>query len=142
MSHNWRGNVRELRNVAERFVLGLGRKQDGIAHVIDSEGGTAKPLPEQMDAVEAVFIATALQASNGNIQAAADRSGHSQAHPQRKDAQIRAGAEGLSLNAATGGCPQQGRCHQARSGSNTLDLLVILSTQGLRRALNRADFRR
>ena len=75
MSHNWRGNVRELRNVAERFVLGLGRKQDGIAHVIDSEGGTAKPLPEQMDAVEAVFIATALQASNGNIQAAADRLG-------------------------------------------------------------------
>ena len=72
MAHDWRGNVRELRNVAERFVLGLGQKQDGIARVLDGDGGRHKALPEQMDAVEAVFIGTALQASGGNIQAAAD----------------------------------------------------------------------
>ena len=75
MAHNWRGNVRELRNVAERFVLGLGQKKEGIAHVLDSDGGRAKALPEQMDAVESVFIQTALQESNGNIQAAADALG-------------------------------------------------------------------
>jgi two-component system C4-dicarboxylate transport response regulator DctD len=75
MAHNWRGNVRELRNVAERFVLGLGQKTEGIAHVLDSDGGRAKALPEQMDAVESVFIQTALQESNGNIQAAADTLG-------------------------------------------------------------------
>ena len=75
MAHNWRGNVRELRNIAERFVLGLGQKKQGIAHVLDSAGGHAKVLPEQMDAVESVFIQTALQESNGNIQAAADALG-------------------------------------------------------------------
>ena len=75
MAHNWRGNVRELRNIAERFVLGLGQKKQGIAHVLDSAGGHAKALPEQMDAVESVFIQTALQESNGNIQAAADALG-------------------------------------------------------------------
>ncbi len=72
MAHNWRGNVRELRNAAERFVLGLGHKQGGIAHVLSGDGGRPKTLPEQMDAVETVFVRTALQESNGNIQAAAD----------------------------------------------------------------------
>ena len=72
MAHNWRGNVRELRNAAERFVLGLGHKQGGIAHVLIGDGGRPKTLPEQMDAVETVFVRTALQESNGNIQAAAD----------------------------------------------------------------------
>jgi DNA-binding NtrC family response regulator len=75
MAYNWRGNVRELRNIAERFVLGLGQKKEGIVHVLDSDGGRAKALPEQMDAVESVFIQTALQESNGNIQAAADALG-------------------------------------------------------------------
>jgi two-component system C4-dicarboxylate transport response regulator DctD len=72
MAHNWRGNVRELRNAAERLVLGLGHKQGGIAHVLNGDGGRLKTLPEQMDAVETVFVRTALQESNGNIQAAAD----------------------------------------------------------------------
>ena len=75
MAYNWRGNVRELRNIAERFVLGLGQKKEGIAHVLDSAGGQTKALPEQMDGVESVFIQTALQESNGNIQAAADALG-------------------------------------------------------------------
>jgi two-component system C4-dicarboxylate transport response regulator DctD len=75
MAHNWRGNVRELRNVAERFVLGLGQKETGIARVLDGDGGLTKTLPEQMDAVESVFIQTALQKNNGNVQLAADALG-------------------------------------------------------------------
>ena len=75
MAYNWRGNVRELRNIAERFVLGLGQKKEGVAHILDSAGGHTKALPEQMDAVESVFIQTALQESHGNIQAAADALG-------------------------------------------------------------------
>ena len=72
MAHNWRGNVRELRNVAERLVLGLGRRPEGIANILDSEAGRSKPLPMQMDEIEAVLVDSALRECNGNIQAAAD----------------------------------------------------------------------
>jgi two-component system C4-dicarboxylate transport response regulator DctD len=72
MSHDWRGNVRELRNIAERLVLGLGR---GMPELLDATGSRRRSLPEQMDAVEAVFIRTALQESGGNVQAAADALG-------------------------------------------------------------------
>jgi len=72
MSHSWRGNVRELRNVAERHVLGLGGK---ISGVLDDVTGKGKPLPDQLDAVEVAFIRSALKNSNGNIQSAADALG-------------------------------------------------------------------
>lgn len=72
MSRAWRGNVRELRNVAERQVLGLGGRAAGL---VDSDPARRKPLPEQMDAVEAVFIRSALEETHGNIQAAADALG-------------------------------------------------------------------
>jgi two-component system C4-dicarboxylate transport response regulator DctD len=68
MAHNWRGNVRELRNFAERHVLGLGGRLDG-------DGLKRRPLPEQMDTVEAAFIQAALAESRGNVQAAADALG-------------------------------------------------------------------
>ena len=68
MAHNWRGNVRELRNFAERHVLGLGGRLDG-------DGSKRRPLPEQMDTVEAAFIQAALAESRGNVQAAADALG-------------------------------------------------------------------
>ena len=75
MSHNWRGNVRELRNVAERFTLGLGQKVNGIAQVLEDNSAGAKALPEQMDSIESALIQTALQDANGAIQAAADALG-------------------------------------------------------------------
>ncbi len=71
VSRAWRGNVRELRNAAERHVLGIG----GGAATPDGETSRRKPLPEQMDDVEATFIRSALAESNGNIQAAADALG-------------------------------------------------------------------
>jgi two-component system C4-dicarboxylate transport response regulator DctD len=75
MAHNWRGNVRELRNIAERFVLALGARPGGLGPLLDSDGGKPKTLPDQIEAIEAVLIRTALADSHGNIQATADALG-------------------------------------------------------------------
>ncbi len=58
----WRGNVRELKNAAERFVLGLGIEETG------AEGQPAT-LAEQVDRFEKSAIAAALAASGGNLKA-------------------------------------------------------------------------
>ena len=75
MAHNWRGNVRELRNIAERFVLALGARPGGLGPLLDSDGGRPKTLPDQIDAIEAVLIRAALVDAHGNIQATADALG-------------------------------------------------------------------
>jgi two-component system C4-dicarboxylate transport response regulator DctD len=75
LAHDWRGNVRELRNVAERHVLGLGRKGDGLARLLDPRDNKPVPLPEQLALVEAELIRSALDACNGEMQATADRLG-------------------------------------------------------------------
>jgi len=69
IAHDWRGNVRELRNIAERFVLGLGTLP-GILR--EGESGAPRPLPDQMDAIEAMLIRNALTGARGNAQMAAD----------------------------------------------------------------------
>lgn len=69
LGHDWRGNVRELRNIAERYVLGLGALT-GILR--DGAGGAAATLPEQMDAIEAMLIRNGLATAHGNVQGAAD----------------------------------------------------------------------
>jgi two-component system C4-dicarboxylate transport response regulator DctD len=75
MAHDWRGNVRELRNIAERFVLQLGSRSGGLGPAMEGDGGKMQTLPAQMDAVEATFIGTALADNAGNIQATADALG-------------------------------------------------------------------
>lgn len=75
MAHDWRGNVRELRNIAERFVLHLGPGLGGLAPVLEADGGKSQTLSAQMDAIEATFIKTALIDNSGNIQATADALG-------------------------------------------------------------------
>jgi two-component system C4-dicarboxylate transport response regulator DctD len=72
IAHDWRGNVRELRNVAERFVLGLGGSHSSL---LDAEAGASRPLPDQLDAIEAMLIRNALVTDHGHVQAAADRLG-------------------------------------------------------------------
>lgn len=69
IAHDWRGNVRELRNVAERFVLGLGTLP-GILR--DGDGAASRSLPDQLDAIEAMLIRNGLAGAAGNVQAAAD----------------------------------------------------------------------
>lgn len=74
MTHNWRGNVRELRNVAERAVLHLGPGFGGLTPILESSS-KLQTLSEQMDTIEATFIRAALMDHSGNIQAAADALG-------------------------------------------------------------------
>jgi two-component system C4-dicarboxylate transport response regulator DctD len=67
LAHNWRGNVRELRNAAERFVLGLGPRPDPAA-AADGRPVRGKSLPEQVDALEAMLIGSALAEHGGRVQ--------------------------------------------------------------------------
>ena len=75
MARDWRGNVRELRNVTERLVLQLGPRPGAAATALEGPGGTGPALPEQMDAVESTLIRAALADNGGNVQAAADALG-------------------------------------------------------------------
>lgn len=60
MSRSWSGNVRELRNVADRFVLGL-----EIAPVEEAETGSS--LFEQVAAYERTLIDAELKKNDGSI---------------------------------------------------------------------------
>ncbi|MGO4476004.1 sigma-54-dependent transcriptional regulator [Massilia sp. 2TAF26] len=62
MAHRWSGNVRELQNVADRFVLGL--LDDSLA---PAEARREVSLAEQVDAFERSIIEEALRRHGGNI---------------------------------------------------------------------------
>jgi two-component system C4-dicarboxylate transport response regulator DctD len=64
----WLGNVRELRNFAERLVLGL-----GIATASPTPVGEPMSLPQQVDLHERELIVKALAAVDGNVALAADQ---------------------------------------------------------------------
>jgi len=66
MSHEWRGNVRELRNAAERFVLGLPPLEmvDGRSAAPPIASG---PLTEQVEHFERHLIDAALKRTGGNV---------------------------------------------------------------------------
>ncbi len=63
MAHDWPGNVREVRNVADRYVLEL--PQAGEAGVSVSGEATPSTLVQQMDVVEKVLIEQALKEHKG-----------------------------------------------------------------------------
>jgi two-component system, NtrC family, C4-dicarboxylate transport response regulator DctD len=67
MAQRWAGNVRELHNVADRFVLGL--LDDTLA---PSGIGRESSLAGQVDAFERALIEEALRRHGGNIVDAAD----------------------------------------------------------------------
>ncbi len=62
MAHDWPGNVREVRNVADRFVLELNRGND---HALQALPGTPLSLAQQMDVVEKTLIEQALKQHAG-----------------------------------------------------------------------------
>ena len=64
----WRGNVRELRNVADRLVLGVDELQVGA---VPPDSATGPSLPQQMDAFEISLIQSALARHNGSVAEAA-----------------------------------------------------------------------
>ncbi|MGE5514481.1 MAG: sigma-54-dependent transcriptional regulator [Bacteroidota bacterium] len=63
MAYDWPGNVRELRNVADRFVLGLGLLHGDAP----SEGGDELTLPERVDLFEKTVIESELNRHAGNV---------------------------------------------------------------------------
>jgi two-component system C4-dicarboxylate transport response regulator DctD len=67
MAERWAGNVRELRNIADRFVLGLLDQT-----LMPSGGGRAGSLAEQVDAFEKAIIEDGLRRLDGNVVAAAE----------------------------------------------------------------------
>ncbi|MBT9458436.1 MAG: sigma-54-dependent Fis family transcriptional regulator [Burkholderiaceae bacterium] len=65
MAHDWPGNVREVRNAADRFVLALDSMEGAAA--ADSAAST---LAQQMDLVEKALIEQALARTQGRVPAA------------------------------------------------------------------------
>jgi two-component system C4-dicarboxylate transport response regulator DctD len=63
MSHDWPGNVREVRNAADRFVLAVGGSRQ------PAEMGSDAPatLSEQMERMEKALIEQALRRSGGRV---------------------------------------------------------------------------
>jgi two-component system C4-dicarboxylate transport response regulator DctD len=63
-AHDWPGNVRELRNIAERFVLGLG----DVARMLGADADLGETLKKRVDAFERALIDQALAENGGSIQ--------------------------------------------------------------------------
>jgi two-component system C4-dicarboxylate transport response regulator DctD len=65
MAYEWPGNVRELRNIADRWVLGLGlgiSSDDALVSISEDES-----LSEQMAGIEKRLIVRALEKNEGSI---------------------------------------------------------------------------
>ncbi|MBK8176858.1 MAG: sigma-54-dependent Fis family transcriptional regulator [Rhodospirillales bacterium] len=68
IAHPWPGNIRELRNVADRYVLGvLGRPFAG-----DDEIEPPRSLADQVDAFERMLLVEQLRRDQGNVTAASE----------------------------------------------------------------------
>jgi Response regulator containing CheY-like receiver, AAA-type ATPase, and DNA-binding domains len=65
MAHDWPGNVRELRNVADRFVLGLGLLDSSD---VTQTGGDLS-LPERVDLFEKTLLESELTRQQGDVAA-------------------------------------------------------------------------
>ena len=65
MQHDWRGNVRELRNSAERFVLDLPALPGGTTS--DPKCLEGASLPKRVECFEKALIATELKNHHGNV---------------------------------------------------------------------------
>jgi DNA-binding NtrC family response regulator len=63
MTHDWPGNVREIRNAADRFVLEV----DGPGEALASAGPPPPSLAQQMDLVEKALIEQALRQCQGRM---------------------------------------------------------------------------
>ena len=66
MAHDWPGNVREIRNAADRFVLAL----DDLDQQAALQAVPALNLARQMDLVEKTLIEQALRRTHGKVPAA------------------------------------------------------------------------
>ncbi|HEY9081602.1 sigma-54 dependent transcriptional regulator [Magnetovibrio sp.] len=73
MAHDWSGNVRELKNVAERFVLSSLPLEDRLAHLLNADEQVVADgklsLAEQVRLYEKNLLQEALTRHGGNISA-------------------------------------------------------------------------
>lgn len=68
MQHDWRGNVRELRNSAERFVLDLPALPTlAMGASSDPECQEGASLPKRVECFEKSLIETELKSHHGNV---------------------------------------------------------------------------
>ncbi|WP_282606335.1 sigma-54 dependent transcriptional regulator [Pelagibius sp. Alg239-R121] len=77
MAHTWRGNIRELKNTAERHVLfaNTGRSLTSILRPLDQSSdpeASDASLAERVDRFERTAILRGLKTHHGNIQAVCD----------------------------------------------------------------------
>lgn len=72
--HDWPGNVREVRNAAERFALGLAPLSAGHS-AGDGSASRSMPLNVRVDAFEKSLIEDALGVARGNVGAAIEALG-------------------------------------------------------------------
>lgn len=70
LRHDWPGNIRELRNVAERYALGLDR-----SHAAATQTPEPQTLAEQVDAFERATIEQSLIESGGRINVVMEKLG-------------------------------------------------------------------
>lgn len=73
MEADWRGNVRELRNFADRLVLGVGEDEGDVTGEIKEIEAAARPtsLPALVNAFERQLIEGALRQNQGSVAKAA-----------------------------------------------------------------------
>ncbi|MEO8153215.1 MAG: sigma-54 dependent transcriptional regulator [Rhizobacter sp.] len=64
--HDWPGNIRELKNVVERYCLGI---DDGLG----PSKSASFSLAARLDAAERAMISDALKGANGNVSKAAEQ---------------------------------------------------------------------
>lgn len=69
IQRDWPGNIRELRNAADRFVLGIPDASDNVG--IDADDITPRSLKERTEQFERALIADALKENKGSVTAAA-----------------------------------------------------------------------
>ncbi len=77
LAHEWPGNIRELKNIAERFVLSSQPLEQRLAAILpqplrEGRASTSSSLQDQLRQHERLLLEQALSRSNGDIQAVMD----------------------------------------------------------------------
>ena len=96
LSHNWKGNVRELRNLIERIAILQPETKDKISHIVKeslktefldekmTENSLSVPLKEAREKFEKEYLTIQLKKFNGNISKTANFVGMERSALHRK----------------------------------------------------------
>jgi two-component system C4-dicarboxylate transport response regulator DctD len=72
-THDWPGNARELRNVADRFVLGIDGQGFNLQNTVATNSDEGFDFDLQMEGYEKALLSEALAKSEGNINASSEQ---------------------------------------------------------------------